>query len=70
MCRMFQDQNCVAKFHRITQLNLRKGMQGILTETANGLVTVAILSVIFFTGRDGGNCADTKQLSVDGTTLA
>ena len=39
----------MTKFHRITRLNLRQGMQGILTETANGLVTgfVAIPAVNF-----------------------
>ena len=49
---MFQEQILVAKFHRITQLNLRQGMQGISTETENGLVTgfVAIPCVIFFPG--------------------
>ena len=47
---MFEDHNLVAKFHRITRLNLLQGMQGVMTETANGLVTgfVAIPSVIFF----------------------
>ena len=47
---MFQDQILVAKFHRITQLNLCQGMQGIATETENDLVTrfVAIPWVIFF----------------------
>ena len=50
MCNQFQDHNLVAKFNRITRLNLHQGMQGILTETANGSVTgfVAIPSVIFF----------------------
>ena len=40
----------MAKFNRITLLNLCQGMQGILTETANGSVTrfVAIPSIIFF----------------------
>ena len=47
---MFQDQYLVAKFHRITRVNLRQGMQGLFTETVNGSVTgiVAIPSVIFF----------------------
>ena len=43
------DQNLVAKFHRVTRLNLRQGMQGILTNlTANGSVTefVAIPSEV------------------------
>ena len=40
----------MAKFHRIKRLNLRQGMQGILTETANSSVTgsFAIPSVFFF----------------------
>ena len=53
MSDMFQDQIIlVAKFYRITQLDLQQRMQGILTETANGLVTgfVAITCVIFFPG--------------------
>ena len=29
----------MAKFHRIARLNLRQGMQGILTETVKGSVT-------------------------------
>ena len=39
MCNMFQDHNLVAEFHRITRLNLRQGVQGIFTETANSSVT-------------------------------
>ena len=38
MCNMFHDNNLVAKFHRITRLNLRV----ILTETANGSITVCL----------------------------
>ena len=50
---MFQNQILVAKFHRITRLNLHQGMQEILTETANGIVTgfVTIPGVIFFPGK-------------------
>ena len=47
---MFQDQNLVAKFDRITRRNFHQGMQEIVTETATGSDTgfVAIPSVIFF----------------------
>ena len=71
---MFQDQNLVAKFHRITRLNLRESMQGVMTETSDVAVTglVAIPSVIFFPDLNNADFAQfvaKHQESVPNTKL-